>query len=201
MKNEEVLEAHLRIIENEPQKHNFVGVLKELTQDVPENVEEKRPEAANLKDSDQRLFFGEEFSDVGQAENKTDDSKVETKPIEEAKQATNEDKLIDYEAFDEFTSSSNILLPSQLLMDDSLFSQVEKNSSSIDLLGSLLPTQQSNDILSSSNSQQATSTSLLNKNPSKKSSDISKWFQLFSDLDPLNQQKEVKDANENMHAA
>jgi hypothetical protein len=41
----------------------------------------------------------------------------------------------------------------------------------------------------------------LNKNPSKKSSDVSKWFNLFSDLDPLNQQFEQDDASKNLHAA
>lgn len=226
-KNHEVLEAHLRIIEKEPKKHNFSGVLKELSQEIESSNDEKRQQqqqesTIELNDNDQRLFFREEFSDGVEAEkNKTNENnscsnsqnKVqEGERIEqtnENKQTNNKkiesDKLIDYEAFDEFASSSNLLLPSQLLMDDSLFNQNEMMpGSNVDLLGSLMPSaMQSKDLLSSSSSPALTkeNTTSLNKNPSKKSNDISKWFQLFSDLDPLNQQKEVRDANENMHAA
>ncbi|CAG9805656.1 unnamed protein product [Chironomus riparius] len=204
LKNQEVLEAHIRIIENEPIKHSFSGVLKELTQEIASSQNVKQPEAIELNDNDQRLFFSEEFSDGVQAENKVENNNDKNGVNDAAEVKANENhKLIDYEAFDEFTSSSNILLPSQLLMDDSLFNQNEIG----DLLGSLMPSSamQSSDLIASnqataSNSKENTPLSL-NKNPSKKSSDISKWFQLFSDLDPLNQQKEVRDANENMHAA
>ena len=204
LKNQEVLEAHIRIIENEPIKHSFSGVLKELTQEIASSENVKQPEAIELNDNDQRLFFSEEFSDGIQAENKVENNndKNDVNAGEEVK-ANENDKLIDYEAFDEFTSSSNILLPSQLLMDDSLFNQNEIMQGNVDLLGSLMPStaMQSSDLLASNQATASSTPHSLNKNPSKKSSDISKWFQLFSDLDPLNQQKEVRDANENMHAA
>jgi hypothetical protein len=207
LKNQEVLEAHIRIIENEPKKHTFGGVLKELTQEIASTDNSvKQPEPIELNDNDQRLFFREEFSDGVQAENKVENDKNSVN-AGEVQASENNDKLIDYEAFDEFTSSSNLLLPSQLLMDDSLFNQNDIMQGNVDLLGSLMPstTMQSSDLLASNQATAGSSKEntprSLNKNPSKKSSDISKWFQLFSDLDPLNQQKEVRDANENMHAA
>lgn len=211
LKNQEVLEAHIRIIENEPKKqHTFGGVLKELTQEIASSDNVKQPEAIELNDNDQRLFFREEFSDGIQAANKVENDKNEVNAERKNEvEASENDKLIDYEAFDEFTNSSNLLLPSQLLMDDSLFNnQNDIMQGNVDLLGSLMPssaTMQSSELLASNQATAGSSKEntprSLNKNPSKKSSDISKWFQLFSDLDPLNQQKEVRDANENMHAA
>lgn len=192
LKNQEVLEAHIKVIEKEPRKHNF-GILKELQQEVEEidkASKQQGEEAPKLDDGDQRLFFGEEFCDR---------EKSETKNEENKSSEVDNGKLIDYEKdFDEFMASSSILLPSQLLMDDSLFNVEVTNT---DLLGSSVPSQadpmQSNsDLLSSGgNSIQ------LNKNPSKKASDVSKWFNLFSDLDPLNQQTEQDDASKNLHAA
>ena len=209
LKNQEVLEAHIRIIEKEPKKHTFGGVLKELTQEIAScDAAKQSEETIELNDNDQRLFFREEFSDGIQAENKVEKNSTDKNEINAAE--VGNDKLIDYEAFDEFTNSSNLLLPSQLLMDESLFNQNEMMQGNVDLLGSLISTtttMQSNSDLLASSSQAGASSSKestplsLNKNPSKKSNDISKWFQLFSDLDPLNQQKEVRDANENMHAA
>lgn len=211
LKNQEVLEAHIRIIENEPKKHSFGGVLKELTQEIAANSEnvKQQPEAIELNDNDQRLFFSEEFSDGIQAENKIENNNNDKNDVNavDVKANNENDKLIDYEAFDEFTNSSNLLLPSQLLMDDTLFNQSEIMQGNVDLLGSLMPSSTASDLLASNQATTASSSSKentpnsLNKNPSKKSNDISKWFQLFSDLDPLNQQKEVRDANENMHAA
>lgn len=206
-KNQEVLEAHLRIIENEPKvKHNF-GILKDLAQEVnscnsdepaqpPSSSSNTAQPVSELNDNDQRLFFGEEFSD---AENKIDNESRLASKIESRQHES--EKLIDYEAFDEFMmSSNNIPLPSQLLMDDSLFT-----NENLDLLSSLVPSQSPNcELLAAStnnNSKENNNNNNLNKNPSKKASDVSKWFQLFSELDPLNQQKEVNDANENMHAA
>jgi hypothetical protein len=188
VKNEEVLEAHIKLIEKEPRKHNF-GILKELAEEVEssQRPEEEQSEPAKMEvdDNDQRLFFGDEFSDAAPAASRN----------EEMKTSEVEAKLIDYEKdFDDFMSSSNLLLPSQLLMDDSLFD----NDTSVDLLGSLLPAQAeaSSDLLAGKENQ-----AQLNKNPSKKSSDVSKWFNLFSDLDPLNQQLEQDDASKNLHAA
>lgn len=223
-KNQEVLEAHLRIIEKEPKsKHNF-GVLKDLAQEIENsslsNVAAQVESNDDNKLNDQRLFFGQEFSDCGPTEknkNEVDQNEQNSKKMntEEASQQKKNEKLIDYDAFDDFMSCSNIPLPSQLLMDDSLFSCAnEIVQSNVDLLGSVPPSKISNEFLSSSSSSSSTtitasetgnnennSNVALNKNPSKKTSDVSKWFQLFSELDPLNQQKEVKDANENQHAA
>lgn len=184
-KNEEVLEAHIKVIDKEPRKHNF-GILKELAQEVEEVSEEQAK--IDVNDKDQRLFFEEEFTDLAPA-------------ASESKTSEAVEKLIDYEKdFDEFMSaSSSILLPSQLLMDDSLF-----NDASVDLLGSLAPSraeqsQNNTDLLSSTAKE--SSPAQLNKNPSKKASDVSKWFSLFSELDPLNQQFEQDDASKNLHAA
>lgn len=191
-KNEEVLEAHIKLIEKEPRKHNF-GILKDLAEEVESsekaNEEQTEPAKMEVDDKDQRLFFGDEFSDAAPAASKSEESKA----------SESEEKLIDYERdFDDLLSSSNLLLPSQLLMDDSLFN----NDASVDLLGSLMPSQaeqsqSSGDLLSTAKENAAQ----LNKNPSKKSSDVSKWFNLFSDLDPLNQQFEQDDASKNLHAA
>lgn len=190
-KNEEVLEAHIKLIEKEPKKHNF-GILKDLAAEVEgsEKTNEDQNESGKMEvdDKDQQLFFGDEFCDAAPAASKSGESKA----------SESSETLIDYEReFDDLMSSSNILLPSQLLMDDSLFN----NDASIDLLGSLLPPQaeqdQTSDLLSASKENSAQ----LNKNPSKKSSDVSKWFSLFSELDPFNQQLEQDNASKNLHAA
>lgn len=73
----------------------------------------------------------------------------------------------------------------------------------MNLLSSLIPSQagdanqSSSDLLSASKENSIQ----MNKNPSKKANDVSKWFSLFSELDPLNQQVEQDDANKNFHAA
>lgn len=189
-KNQEVLEAHIKVIEKEPRKHNF-GILKDLAQEVESVQPCPEEETAKLEDNDQKLFFGDEFCDNSPTETK--DEKKSSEKVDEA----STEKLIDYgKDFDEFMGSASILLPSQLLMDDSLFKNTESN---VDLLDSLIPSQtdQSHDLLSSSKD----SSMQLNKNPSKKASEVSKWFNLFSDLDPLNQQTEQDDASKNLYAA
>lgn len=187
-KNQEVLEIHIKLIEKEPKKHHF-GILKDLGQEIDATEKTTEEEAKyEANDKDQRLFFGDEFSDNVPSEMKSEDrnSDVVTKENDES------EKLIDYD-FDEFMSSSNILLPSQLLMDDSLIG----NSSNDDLLDSLVPSQAEK----AQNNADTNNSIQLNKNPSKKSSEFSKWFNLFSDLDPLNQQTEQDVASKNLHAA
>ncbi|CRK97030.1 CLUMA_CG010344, isoform A [Clunio marinus] len=205
-KNREVLEAHVKIIDKEPRKHNF-GILKELGQEAEEVAEkaleegDKKDLNQELNDDDQRLFFGNEFSDCGPStEKKNEDN--QTSSEDNNSKTTNNDKLIDYEKdFDEFMSSSNLLLPSQLLMDDSLLNNIQSGDSNLNLLGSLNPLHAASnmDLLSSSDSKE--NSVQLNKNPSKKANDVSKWFSLFSELDPLNQQSEQDNANKNLHAA
>lgn len=197
-KNQEVLATNIKMIEKEPLRHNF-GVLKDLAQEIESKHNEEDGEAVELEKKgkdDQRLFFGDEFID------RTEPRKEEKIDNKETTKAENiDDKLIDYEKdFDEFMSSSNIFMPSQLLLDESLFASSDiDNDSNMDLLGALSiqkhhhPFSQTN-IKDEGNAQ-------LNKNPSKSKSDVSKWFQLFSELDPLNQQNEVKAASENLHAA
>lgn len=198
-KNEEVLEAHIKVIEKEPRKHNF-GILKELAQEVEEsskdNNEEDEPPKLEVSDKDQQLFFGDEFSDSGPSEAKSEDSKKPERAA--AKQEASSEILIDYD-FGDFMAASSMLLPSQLLMDDNFFNSSSLHSNS-ELLDSLIPSQghtdhiQSNaDLLSSLTGKE--SSVQLNKNPSKKANENSKWFSLFSDLDPLNQQSEKDDAN------
>lgn len=187
-KNNEVLEAHIKIIDKEPKTFQHFGVLKNLAQEN-EEIAKSKEEKLNLNDNDQRLFFGNEFIDG--ADEKQDVKKSEW-----------DEKLIDYDGFDEFMSaSSNILLPSQLLMDDNFYNM----PTNIDLLSSLVPSQNNNEssssLLLTTTKEEEEGENSLSKNPSKKANDISKWFQLFSELDPLNQQKEVQDSFENMHAA
>lgn len=194
LKNQEVLEAHIKVIEKEPRKHNF-GILKDLAHSLEVDQarkvgkDEAQPSKLEVNDKDQRLFFGDEFSD-GPSETKSEEK------LSEVEAATGSENLIDYEKdFDEFMTSSNILLPSQLLMDDSLFNDATMDSN-VDPFDSLVPSQAdvNHDLLrAKENSAQ------LNKNPSKKASDVSKWFNLFSDLDPLNQEQD--DASKNLHAA
>ncbi|CAO1408138.1 unnamed protein product [Diamesa serratosioi] len=197
-KNEEVLATNIKMIEKEPLRHNF-GVLKDLAQEIESKTNEEDGETIDLEkkdNEDQRLFFGDEFSDRTESGK---EEKVDNK--ETTKAQNNDDKLIDYEKdFDEFMSSSNIFMPSQLLLDDSLFASSDiDNDSNMDLLGAL--STQTNHPFSQTSTRDE-GNAKLNKNPSKsKSSDVSKWFQLFSELDPLNQQNEVKDASENLHAA
>lgn len=192
-KNKDVLETHIKVIEKEPRKHNF-GILKELAQEVEEaskTVKEESEPAKSELSEDQRLFFGDEFSD-----NAPKDTREDENAVQEERRTS--DKLIEYEKdFEEFMESSNLLLPSQLLMDDSLFNNSSTEPTNVDLLGSLLAEQDSNDLLAA-NKEGA---SQMNKNPSKKAADVSKWFNLFSELDPLNQQFEQDDASKNLHAA
>jgi hypothetical protein len=187
-KNYEVLEAHIKVIEKEPKTFQNFGVLKDLAQHTDEEAaknEKTSTEKLNLNDEDQRLFFGDEFTDGGGKEIKENNEEVQKL----------DEKLIDYDGFDEFMSaSSSILMPSQLLMDDNIFN----TPTNVDLLGSLVPSQASGN---ENSSQLPKEENQLNKNPSKKMNDVNKWFQLFSELDPLNQQKEVQDASDNMHAA
>lgn len=146
----------------------------------------------SASDGDQRLFFESEFIEEKLPVTKNGEEKeslVSTDVIE----SSIEQKLIDYEKdFDEFMSAPNMFMPSQLLMNENYLSN-DNNTSEIDLLGSL----STNSINNNDNNNQ----SKLNKNPSKKNGDVSKWFQLFSELDPLNQQNEVSDASKNLHAA
>lgn len=186
-----MLDAHIKIIEKEPKTFQNFGVLKVLSQENDEesNVKKEQPaapaEALKLNDDDQKLFFGEEFSDSAENSNKKNESDDNKEQVQQ------QDKLIDYDdGFDEFMSaSSSILLPSQLLMDDPF---TNNPSTNVDLLGSLVPSQ-----VGDSSSKDSS----LSKNASKKSNDVSKWFKLFSELDPFNQQNEVEHASENMHAA
>lgn len=201
-KNQEVLEAHIKVIEKEPRKHNF-GILKELAQEVEELAKGSREEGEQkleVSDKDQQLFFGDEFCDSGPSETKSEEK--QRSEVGTANEEKSSEILIDYEKdFDEFMASSNILLPSQLLMDDSFFNSSVLDSN-IELMTSLVPSQanqgQSNiDLLSPSKD----SSIQLNKNPSKKTSDVGKWFSLFAELDPLNQQTEQDNASKNLHAA
>ena len=112
------------------------------------------------------------------------------------KEEETEAPLIDYEKdyFSELMSSSNIL-PSQLLLDDSGFSNVSLECNT-DLMKAF-----------STNPVKPMEPNLwkkddkVNKNPSKATNETAKWFQLFSELDPLNQFNESNEANKNLHAA
>lgn len=188
VKNLEVLCAHIKVIEKVPRTHKF-GILKELAaeeqicndEENQQGGEEEVKEESTKIDEDQRLFFGDEFSDAGPSK------VVDKKTNEEEK----EDKLIDYEK--EFDDEIMKMMPSQLLMNDSIFTSNDVNNENFDLLSSLVPQK----------AIPSTSSLNLNSNPSKsKNNDVSKWFNLFSDLDPLSQQRlEQDDANKNLHAA
>lgn len=209
-KNLEVLRAHVKLMENEPRKHKF-GILKELAAEnekiVVDEKNEENDQASKLdiNDKDQRLFFGDEFSDAGPSTKRVEGEKEgKTENVSE-----NVDTLIDYEKEfdDELMKSSNILLPSQLLMDDSFFATSSGDSISqsenFDLLSSLVP-QKSTISRTLLDQKQHVPNEDSSKTPQKKgnNNDVSKWFSLFSDLDPLNQQLlEQDDANKNLHAA
>lgn len=184
-KNQEILEAHIKVIDKEPRKHNF-AILKELGQDDEVTDQESTEDAAKLEvnDQDQALFFGDEFSDCQPLEKQLEEISLG----EEASGGTNEGAaegcLIDYESFADFMSSPDLLMPSQLLMSD-FSNESLMDSSLMELMG---PSQPSNKVNTD-----------LNLNPSKKTNDVSKWFNLFSDLDPL--QMEHENASKNLHAA
>lgn len=190
-----MLEAHIKVFDKEPRRHNF-GILKELQENevLHKSAEDVEQAKLEVNDSDQRLFFGDEFSDSSPRPEMTENEN-KSSVAKEVEDASGSENLIDYEKdFDEFMAASNLLLPSQLLMDDSLFNTSSINSN-IDLLGSIIPQadqSQNNDSPSASKDNSVQ----LNKNPSKRGNDVSKWFDLFSDLDPLNQQIE-----HDLHAA
>lgn len=191
------MEAHIKLIEKEPRKHKF-GILKELAQENEEvdKSDDSQNEANKLEmndnDKDQRLFFGDEFKDKDPLGNTNDEKKLLDEKVDG--NLNQIDKLIDCETdFDELMTSLNVLLPSQLLMDDTILNI----SSDIDLFESMVPSQGETNLLEA-NKSNATQ---LNKNSSKKTSDVSKWFNLFSELDPLNQQTEQMDASKNLYAA
>jgi hypothetical protein len=182
-KNLEVLDEHIQIINKEPKIYN--GSLKifgaQENDNDKKNQNEKEGSSKDLhckeEDSDQKLFFSEDFID--------DNEKKIDAAQQENQQNLSCEKLIDDDGFDEFMSASNALMPSQLLMDSSLLNMPTTN---VGLLSSLVPLSQ--DSTAASNSGKKPEEISLQKNPSKKANDVSKWFELFSDLDPLNQQKE-----------
>lgn len=185
-KNQEILEAHIKVIDKEPRKHNF-GILKELCQDDEEADQENKEEAAKLEvnDQDQALFFGDEFSDLQPVEKPLQEVCLTDEAPADAKESVVEGCLIDYESFADFMSSPNLLMPSQLLMSD-FNNESLMDSTLMELTGATSqPTNKDNTDLT--------------QNPSKKTNDVSKWFSLFSDLDPLNQEHE--NATKNLHAA
>lgn len=190
-KNKEALDTHIQIIDKEPKTFN-AGSLKVFGAqgDDDKKVQHEKEKSSNdqQQDNDQKLFFGEDFTD--DAEKRKEDIYLDTAQPDNA-------KLIDDDGFDEFVSASATnVMPSQLLMDSSLFNM----PTNADLLSSLVP-QTANTSTAASNNDKKGIENSLQKIPSKKTNDVSKWFELFSDLDPLNQQKEKKDANENLHAA
>lgn len=185
-KNQEILEAHIKVIDKEPRKHNF-GILKELCQDDEVTDPECKEDAAKLEvnDQDQALFFGDEFSDLQPVEKQLQEVSLAEEASTNASESVVEGCLIDYESFADFMSSPNLLMPSQLLMSD-FNNESLMDSSLMELTGS---------------TSQATikENTDLTQNPSRKTNDVSKWFSLFSDLDPLNQEHE--NATKNLHAA
>lgn len=184
-KNLEVLKSNIKLIE--PAKHSFGGVLKDLDGGEESKKEETASkEKDGIKDGDQKLFFGDEYSDQPTKKSEPTEQK-ETEP----------GKLIDYEKdyFDELMSSSNILMPSQLLLD--------LDSANLEALGDLMnsvneeqETKQEEVPQKGSNKEVKSEKSILK--PSKKNVN---WYDLFSDLDPLSQASEVRHATKNLHAA
>lgn len=113
----------------------------------------------------------------------------------EAKNNDEDTKLIDYEKdlFDELMSTSNVL-PSQLLLDDSIFSSNSLDSTA-ELLNNL--SQQPN-LLPSDSTPQKAGKEKDEKAQSKKSTKKSvNWLDLFSELDPLAQKTTESDASKN----
>lgn len=104
-------------------------------------------------------------------------------------------KLIDYEKdyFDELMSSSN-MLPSQLLLDESMFSNATSDNTA-DLLNTL---NQQPSLIASDVTPQKKVKEKEGKPESKKSSKKAvNWYDLFSELDPLAQKITESDASKN----
>jgi hypothetical protein len=174
----EVLKTNIQLIE--PPKHTFGGVLK----DLDDNEDKKKEEEKIIENSNQKLFFGEEYLDQPtlKAPQKEDEIK------------TDGEKLVDYEKdyFDELISSSNILMPSQILLD--------LDASNFESFLNPTDPKEQDEVpqkTTSKEEKQGKPEKSIHK-PSKKNVN---WYDLFSELDPLSQANEVNNATKNLHAA
>lgn len=219
-KTSEVFEATSKTLSNEPQ-YNFC-VLKDLTQ-VPKQIEEFEKKDETV-DSDQMLFFQDEYKDESAIEEpkpeSTEESKddgllISTQDLMEELSTEGNDLLglSTGNDFGEFVSAQPFM-PSQLLLSDlssfdlkeeTTIPLVPSNSNEIKSKNSILELFNKIPIKQFDSAQSSASKTSPNRNKQKISQkDMSSWFQLFSELDPLANPdaiNKIEGASNNSHAA
>lgn len=221
-KTSETFQATSKTLSNEPQ-YNF-SVLKELTQ-VPKQSEELEKTDETV-DSDQMLFFQDEYKDeneIEKPETESNDLLISTQELIEelsTEGATSND-LVELNStsndFGDFVSAQSFM-PSQLLLSDlSSFNLIQETN--VPLIPSPLKGNSDSNEIKSKNSilelfnkipiKQVQSTSVNKTSPNQNKQklnqkDMSSWFQLFSELDPLANPdaiNKIEGGSNNSHAA
>lgn len=233
-KTSETFQATSKILSNEPQ-YNFC-VLKDLTQ-VPKQSEESVKKDDETVDTDQMLFFQDEYKDESQIEEKPekeseelkeeDDLLISTKVLIDelsSNDLNQSDDLLELNTTDDFGEfvSAQPFMPSQLLLSDlSSFNLIEETN--VPLVPCMTGNSDSNEVKSKNSilelfnknpmkqfdsgllSSSSTSKTSPNQNKQKiNQKDMSSWFQLFSELDPLANPDvihKIEGGSNNSHAA
>lgn len=220
-KTSETFTAASKTLSNEPH-YNFC-ILKELTQaNKEENIDEKIiEEISKPVDSDQMLFFQEEYKDEDTTklsqESQKQSSLIDVAAQEEPVKSNTSKKIdifddkidestdllgISNSEFGDFMSAKPLsFMPSQLLLNDLVSLDLTPESPKIESIGDSTKSKSSILDLFNNKSSATTTTSSpspqsqpykLNDKKSPKSNkdklarkDMSAWFQLFAELDPL----------------
>lgn len=224
-KTSETFQATSKTLSNEPQ-YNFT-VLKDLTQ-VPKQSEESVKDEEAV-DSDQMLFFQDEYKDESEIEKQEPESTdllISTQDLinELSTEGSSSNDLLELNAtshdFGDFVSAQPFM-PSQLLLSDlSSFNLIEETN--VPLVPSPLKENSNSNELKSKNSildlfnkipikpfDSVQSTSVNKTSPKQNKQkinqkDMSSWFQLFSELDPLANPdaiNKIEGGSNNSHAA
>lgn len=224
-KTSETFQATSKTLSNEPQ-YNFT-VLKDLTQ-VPKQSEESVKDEEAV-DSDQMLFFQDEYKDESEIEKQEAESTdllISTQDLidELSNEGNSSNDLLELNAtshdFGDFVSAQPFM-PSQLLLSDlSSFNLIEETN--VPLVPSPLKENSNSNELKSKNSildlfnkipikqfDSVQSTSVNKTSPKQNKQkinqkDMSSWFQLFSELDPLANPdaiNKIEGGSNNSHAA
>lgn len=224
-KTSETFQATSKTLSNEPQ-YNFT-VLKDLTQ-VPKQSEELAKDEEAV-DSDQMLFFQDEYKDESEIEKQEPESTdllISTQDLinELSTEGNSSNDLLELNAtshdFGDFVSAQPFM-PSQLLLSDlSSLNLIEETN--VPLVPSPLKENSNSNELKSKNSildlfnkipikpfDSVQSTSVNKTSPKQNKQkinqkDMSSWFQLFSELDPLANPdaiNKIEGGSNNSHAA
>lgn len=228
-KTSETFQATSKTLSNEPQ-YNFC-VLKDLTQ-VPNKQSEELGKDDEAVDSDQMLFFQDEYKDESEIEKPEPESTTEesnndllisTQDLIDELEGNSSNDLLELNAtshdFGDFVSAQPFM-PSQLLLSDlSSFNLIEETN--VPLVPSPLKRNSDSNELKSKNSilelfnkipikqfdsvQSSSMKTSPNQNKQKiNQKDMSSWFQLFSELDPLANPdaiNKIEGGSNNSHAA